>query len=142
MKPGSRTLEVTKQIDVEAPIDHVWAAITQPSELARWFPEAIESGPLAPGTRGWLTWKAYGRFAFAVESAEAPRHLVWRWSHEAGREIDAGPTTRVEWTLETRPDGGTRVTVRETGFLTEKHLGENTEGWDHELGELVALLGG
>ena len=47
-----------------------------------------------------------GRFAFEVEVMEPPRRLAWRWSHESDREVDAGPTTRAEFRLEARPDGG------------------------------------
>jgi uncharacterized protein YndB with AHSA1/START domain len=142
MESAAKPLEVIKHIDLAAPVDRVWAAITDPAQLASWFPEAIDVGTMAAGSRGWFTWQAYGRFAFEVETMERPRRLVWRWSHDPGRELDAGPTTRAEFTLETRPGGGTRLTVRETGFLTDKHRQENDGGWDHELGELTAYLAG
>jgi uncharacterized protein YndB with AHSA1/START domain len=142
MESAATSLEITKQIDFKAPIERVWAAISEPAQLARWFPESIECGALAPGVRGWFIWQAYGRFAFEVVEMTPPRRLVWRWSHEAGREVDAGPTTRAEFTLEERQGGGTRLIARETGFLTAKHHQENNGGWDSELGELVAYLGG
>jgi hypothetical protein len=41
---------------------------------------------------------------------------------------------------ETRPDGGTTLRLRESGFLTDLHHRQNTEGWDEELGELRELL--
>lgn len=140
MESAAKPLAITKHVDLAAPIERVWAAISQPEHLAKWFPEAIESGPLAPGSRGWLEWKQYGRFAFEVEAMEPPRRLVWRWTHEADREVDDAPTTRCEFTLEARSGGGTRLTVHETGFRTEKHHRENTEGWTHELGELAVYL--
>jgi uncharacterized protein YndB with AHSA1/START domain len=140
MESAAEPLEITKQIDLAASVERVWSAITEPAQLAQWFPEAIEAGPLAPGSRGWLIWQAHGRFAFAVEAMDPPHRLVWRWSHESGREVEAGPTTRAEFRLEARPGGGTRLTVHETGFLTAKHHQENTGGWDHELGELASYL--
>ena len=140
MESAPKRLAITKHVDLEAPLDRVWAAITEPQQLARWFPESIESGSLATGSRGWLVWQQYGRFAFEIETLEPPHRLVWRWTHDAGLEIDEAPTTRVEFNLEARPNGGTRLTVHETGFRTEKHHRENEGGWLHELSELASYL--
>ncbi|NNG16675.1 MAG: hypothetical protein HKM89_09350, partial [Gemmatimonadales bacterium] len=49
-------------------------------------------------------------------------------------------TTRVEFTLTPRHDGGTTLRLEETGFTTETHYTQNVSGWDHELRELVAFL--
>ena len=54
--------------------------------------------------------------------------------------FDHAPSTRVEWTLDPREDGGTTLHLKESGFLTDKHHQENTGGWDSELGELVDFL--
>ena len=42
--------------------------------------------------------------------------------------------------LTARDDGGTTLRLRETGFRTDLHHRQNTEGWDAELAELVELL--
>jgi hypothetical protein len=66
---------------------------------------------------------------------------VWSWVHEANVPFSAAPSTRVEWTL---TEDGPRRTIlepRESGFLTDLHHGQNDEGWDQELAELVARFG-
>jgi uncharacterized protein YndB with AHSA1/START domain len=118
----------------------VWNAITDPEQLSRWFPDEVEFDP-RPGAPGAFTWKDHGRFAVEVEVVEAPYLLVWRWMHEPGSEFRAPDATRVEWILTPHRDGGTTIHLRESGFKTDRHHHENTEGWAHELAELKALLG-
>lgn len=77
-----------------------------------------------------------------IEEVEPPTRLVWSWVHEPGIAFEDAPTTRVEWTLTPREDGGTTLHLRETGFRTDLHRGQNDEGWDAELGELSELLSG
>ncbi len=47
----------------------------------------------------------------------------------------------MEWRLTARDDGGTTLLLRESGFLTDLHREQNTEGWTAELAELMELLG-
>ena len=75
-----------------------------------------------------------------VEVVEPPARLVWSWVHEAGVDFDDAPSTRVEWRLTARADGGTTLSLRESGFRTDVHFRQNTDGWVEELGELVAFL--
>ena len=46
----------------------------------------------------------------------------------------------VQWNLSERDGGGTRLELCESGFRTDEHHGQNQEGWNEELGELVAYL--
>jgi len=133
-------LEVRKQLEFVAPPDRVWEAITNPAQIAKWFPDGIEVEEFAPGKRGWFQWEKHGRYAFEVETMERPHHLVWSWAREPNTEFDDAPSTRVEWKLEAQPGGGTRLLLVETGFATDQKRGENDSGWDHELGELVEYL--
>jgi uncharacterized protein YndB with AHSA1/START domain len=75
-----------------------------------------------------------------VEEVEPPRRLVWSWVHEAGVRFADAPATRVEWMLSARDDGGTTLRLRESGFRTDLHFSQNTDGWGEELGELHDLL--
>jgi uncharacterized protein YndB with AHSA1/START domain len=132
-----RTVE--KTLELEASAEVVWHAITDPAELAMWFGDEADL-TLEAGADGVMSWEAHGRFALRVEVVEPPHRLVWSWVHEPGVAFDAAPSTRVEWTLTARPDGGTTLHLRESGFRTDLHHSQNTEGWDSELAELVALL--
>ena len=134
-----RTIERT--LEFKSSLEKVWRAITDPAELSRWFGDAAELD-LRPGGYGAFLWDNHGRFAVRVEEVSAPRRIVWSWVHEPDVSFEDAPSTRVEWTLSPRDDGGTTLHLRESGFLTDHHHEENTRGWKTELAELVALLEG
>lgn len=132
-----RTIE--KRLELDAGIERVWRAITEPGELSRWFGHRTELEPV-PGTDGAMIWEEHGRYAVRVEEVDPPRRFVWSWVHEPGVPFDDAPATRVEWSLSSRDDGGTTLVLRESGFRTDLHHRQNTDGWDEELGELIELL--
>lgn len=131
---------IDKTIDLEAPVDRVWRALTNRDELATWFQVTIE-GDLVPGAQVWMTsvhaQHTGQRFLVHVIEMTPPRRIVWQW-HPG--EIDPGidysrePWTTVTFTLEPR-DRGTRLRVAETGFdqialaRRAKVYRDNTEGW-------------
>ena len=135
---GDRTIERTVEFD--APVERVWKAITDPDELSKWFGDRTEL-ELTPGAHGAMSWDEHGTFAVRVEEVDAPRRLVWSWVHEPGVPFDQDASTRVEWSLTARDDGGTTLRLRESGFRTDLHHQQNTQGWKAELGELIELLG-
>ena len=47
---------ITRRLELSAEIERVWKALTDPNELAKWFPERAEFDP-QPGTLGWLEWE-------------------------------------------------------------------------------------
>jgi uncharacterized protein YndB with AHSA1/START domain len=124
---------IERTMELAAPRARVWAAISDPDELSRWFPQRA-SWDLRPGGSGTFFWEEHGEFPVEVVSVEEPAYLAWRW----GMESDE--VTLVEWWLEERPDGGTTLRMRESGFTTRKHRDGNDEGWTEELGELEAML--
>jgi uncharacterized protein YndB with AHSA1/START domain len=117
----------------------VWRAISDPGELSRWFGDETVL-ELRPGAEGAMIWKDHGSFALRVEEVEPPRRLVWSWVHEPGVPFSDAPATKVEWTLVERDDGGTTLHLRESGFRTDLHLRQNTDGWGEELEQLHELL--
>lgn len=137
------TLEITRSIDIHAPIEKVWAAITEPELISQWFGDATEF-EAAEGGKGFFAWNAHGKFRVVVEHVEPPHVLVYRWAH---REVDTEPTpqnsTVVRFEL-AEIDGGTKLDLLETGFEDlsdpqEAHNG-NQEGWTAELAELVDFV--
>jgi uncharacterized protein YndB with AHSA1/START domain len=132
---------VEKVLELKAPVERVWRAISDPGELARWFPDEARFDA-TPGAEGAFVWREHGSFAVHVDEADPPTRLVWSWVHETGVPFaEGGVATTVVWTLAPRPDGGTTLHLRETGFPSDKRRADNDGGWDHELGELVAFLG-
>lgn len=136
---SERTIEKTLEFD--ASVERVWKAITDPEELNRWFGDHTVL-PLQPGAEGAFVWDKHGSFALRVEEVDPPHRLAWSWVHAADVPFDSAPATRVEWTLRQRAPSGTILHLRETGFRTELHHEQNTQGWDEELEELARLLEG
>jgi uncharacterized protein YndB with AHSA1/START domain len=131
---------IERTLELAASPERVWTALTDPRELARWFPDEVTELEPRAGGAGWLRWSQHGRFAVRFEVFDPPRHLVWTWSRSPDTAVDDGPSTRVEWRLDARPGGGTTLRLRESGFLDARHRQENEGGWTHELGELGAYL--
>jgi uncharacterized protein YndB with AHSA1/START domain len=132
-------LVIDRQMDLRAPIERVWRALTDEHELARWFPSSADIAA-EQGANGWLDWGELGRYAIRVETFEPPTRLSWRWAREASTPLDGGQTTLVEWTLEPLAADRTRLVLRESGFRAPEHHRGNSEGWDEELAELRTYL--
>lgn len=106
----------------------VWAALTKPEELSRWFGADVVSLDLRPAGRIVFREKDGSSRRALIETVEAPRRFAFRWLPAPVR-IAAGPGgfaamrepgTRVEFVLEEAP-GGTALTVVETPSIA---LGE------------------
>jgi uncharacterized protein YndB with AHSA1/START domain len=135
-------LTIRRTIELAAPIERVWRALTDAAELARWLPQAADLGPGA-GSEGWFDWGELGRYAVRVESAEAPTRVVWRWAREADVVVaEAEQSTTVEWTLTRLAGDRTRLDLYEWGFVDPAHHRGNSDGWDGELAELRTLVEG
>lgn len=130
---------IERSMELDLPVDRVWAALTDPDELSSWFSDEADFLP-RPGYEGSVTWEKHGSFPLRVEEVEEPRRLSWRWTHEAGGAFVMEESTLVEWTLTATDGGGTRLELRESGFPTDARLAENRGGWTAELGHLVAFL--
>jgi len=133
---------IERTLELPAPPERVWTAITDPVELGKWFPDRAELD-LRPGGDGMFTWTEHGSAAVRVEAIDAPRYFAWRWANDSDASIDAASeVTLVEWWLAPGADGGTTLKVRESGFTRESHRTGNEEGWTSEHAELVTFLGG
>ncbi|CAN7274713.1 SRPBCC domain-containing protein [Mycolicibacterium frederiksbergense] len=136
------TLDITRSIDIAAPITKVWSALTEADLIAQWLGDSAEFEAVAGGT-GYFGWPAHGKFRVLVEQAEKPRLLVYRWAREADTDPVPGNSTMVRIEL-FEIDGGTRLALVESGFEqlhnAEAAHAENQGGWTAELGELVEFL--
>jgi uncharacterized protein YndB with AHSA1/START domain len=140
---------VRRTIRIAADPGKVWATITQPALISQWFGRADFTGT-AVGSLGTLTWDDHGSFPVRIEAIDEPRMISYRWSNDAAsggipESLDEEGSTVFTFTLE-KVEGGTQLTVVETGFENTTDAAANLEdhrgGWDSELDELVALLEG
>lgn len=130
---------VEKVLHLAASPGRVWRALTDPAELACWFPDETDLQP-RQGSVGWFDWRKHGRYAVRLEAIEPERRLVWTWAREPGKALETVNRTTVEWTLEPGEDGGTTLRLRESGFADPSSREANDRGWDTELDELVDYL--
>jgi uncharacterized protein YndB with AHSA1/START domain len=136
-------LLVTRTVHINAHRSAVWAAITEPELVSEWFGDtaAIDLRVGAPGRLGWSD---FGEFRIVVEEIDEPNAFAFRWAREKDTDPRPGNSTLVRFLL-TDKDGGTELTVRETGWEeyegdVEAAMKDNTGGWVSELDELVAFL--
>jgi uncharacterized protein YndB with AHSA1/START domain len=123
---------IEKQVELRAPMDRVWRAISDSQEFGRWFGARID-GPFVAGTSVTATITpttvdeevaelqrphAGAKATWQIVAVEPPRRFAYRWHPFAvDRNVDyaAEPTTLVEFTLSPTPDG-VLLTIVESGF--------------------------
>ena len=134
---------IERVVEIPHPPAKVWAALTTAEGLGGWFGDRATID-LRPGGVAHVSWDGGGSVELRVERVQEPRVFAYTW-RIFGLPDDDPRRTHVEYTLEPA-DGGTRLTVVETGFGQlgddehDKAFGGNVEGWGRELGELVAYL--
>lgn len=131
---------IDRSIEIAAPVDRVWRALTDAAELSAWFRVTVE-GEIAAGRTVTLTSTLpnYSGMRFAVDIVELtqPTRMVWRWHPgelDHSRDYSQEPKTTVTFTL--RPtSAGTQLDVAETGFdaialeRRAKVYTDNSQGW-------------
>ena len=135
---------IDRSIDIAAPPERVWRALTTRSELSAWFRVAIE-GEIAAGSEVWMTstLPEHGGMRFQVWFVELtpPSRLVWEWHPGAidpNLDYSREPRTQVTFTLEPTTRG-TRLSVAEAGFdaialeRRAKVYRDNSQGWSEVL---------
>ena len=103
---------VEREILIDAPIDVVWAVITDPAHVSGWFGETAEID-LRPGGRITHAWKEEGGLTEEhgiVEEVEPPHYFSYRWIRGAEAEAREDNSTLVEFRL-TVDGGDTRLRV-------------------------------
>ena len=134
---------IERTVELAAPPDRVWAALTTAEGLGAWFGHEATID-LRPGGPVRMRWTDGTAVDMRVQRVEEPTVFGFTWPIY-GLPEDDPRRTYVEFTLE--PSGaGTRLTVVESGFsqlpedVYRKAYDGNTDGWAKELGELAAYL--
>jgi len=139
--------QIERETFIAAPVERVWALITEAEHLGRWFGDAGAEIDLRPGGELTMRWESGDSARARVEMVEPPRRFAYRWFHyshaDDGGEHTPANSTLVEFTL--TPEGrATRLRVVESGFASlatsdeqrAQNHSSNTAGWEHETGEL------
>lgn len=116
--------DVEKNVLINAPIDAVWAALTDPLSIGGWMDDDSVQVDL----------KVDGRFALfnrettgAFTRIEQPNHLEYTW-RQSGWQKDWADSL-VRWELRKAP-GGTHVTLVHSRFPNDEERDGHDEGWD------------
>jgi uncharacterized protein YndB with AHSA1/START domain len=133
---------IEREILIDAPVEVVWAVVTEPEHISRWFSDTVDLD-LRPGGKAVLRWDDHGAVNGRVERVEPPRFFSFRWVVGAGPDLADDNATLVEFSLSTEGDR-TRLTVVESGFRDlagpdedkQGHVDAHRRGWELELGEL------
>lgn len=133
---GAKGRQATGQIQIDAPVERVWRALTEAAELERWFPLGAEVEP-GPGGRIWMSWgNEFGSWS-EILAWEPPHHLAvsWAWGANEAQVTDY----RVEGRA-----GGTHLRVVTSGFPDGAGWDDLVEGtrlgWLFELRQLRHYL--
>jgi uncharacterized protein YndB with AHSA1/START domain len=137
---------IEREVVIDAPIDVVWAVVTEPEHISGWFSDSVEI-ELTPGGKALFHWDGRATVNGRVERVDPPRSFAFSWVSGDGVEPADGNLTMVEFNLATEGDA-TRLTVVESGFreldldedVKQERFDGHVRGWEIELGELVEYV--
>jgi uncharacterized protein YndB with AHSA1/START domain len=131
---------VLARVEIAVPPERVFQALTT-EELTTWWgsDEEYRTTKFVMDARPGGKWRSEGRGGdgseFHVEGEvleiDPPRRLVQTWKPS----WEPGPATKIVYTLDAI-DGGTRVTVRHSGFASPVACESHSHGWLRVLGWL------
>ena len=135
-------LAVKSSIWIAAPRERVWRAVTEPEQIGRWFSPGMQwhSTALEVGAKLFVVNPETGAEMYVqiIELVDPPHQIAMR------SEPELPETPRViTWTLD-EENGGTRVTVTETGFdlmpenVRRQRMEQDAMGFDMLLENLKA----
>jgi len=143
------TDRIEQEIELQAPIERVWQALTDHREFGQWFGVNLD-GPFVPGekSRGQFTIEGLEHLRWQVEivAMEKPGYFAYRWHPYAiDPDVDYSveEPTLVEFHLE-ETGAGTRLTVTESGFdrlpaaRMPEAMRKNEGGWAFQLKNIQA----
>lgn len=139
--------EIRKVVEINAPAEVIFKALTDPEELTQWFPD---NGSFEPRVGG----KMHFTFLAGRNQMDRDHHLdgevleiipnkklVYTFIPDVGYKPDGAhpQPTKVTWSLEAIGNNRTRVTLVHSGFTPEmeKHFGDTTAGWNYFVPRLI-----
>jgi uncharacterized protein YndB with AHSA1/START domain len=143
------TDRIEKSIELRAPIERVWRALTDHTEFGEWFRVKLE-GPFVPGemARGRITHPGYEHVTWEAKivAMESPRlfSLTWHpYAVDPAVDYSQEASTLVEFRLEPT-SSGTRLVITESGFdalpahRRANALRMNDGGWAQQIKNIQA----
>jgi len=142
---------IEKTIELKAPVARVWRALSDSREFGEWFRVRFE-GPFVAGqvARGQLLYPGYEhlKFEMLIKEMQAEKLFSYTWHPYAvdpKADYSQETPTLVEFTLH-KAAGGTRLTVKESGFenIPAARRAEafrmNSDGWAAQVRNIEGYL--
>jgi uncharacterized protein YndB with AHSA1/START domain len=155
MTTSTSTDRIERSIEMKAPRARVWRALANAEEFGSWFGVNLTGQAFVAGAavRGHITHPGYEHLQFEarVERVDPEQLLSFHWhpyAIEAGVDYTHEEPTLVTFTLQDSADGGTRLTVVESGFdkvPAQRRLEAfrmNSQGWDAQVENIARHVGG
>lgn len=129
------------ELALAAPVARVFAALTEPGLLARWFCHEAEIEP-GPGGRIVMRWNRPGAIPFEGRwvAFEPPRACAYEGGNA---EYPDGHAGRVEYALSEAPGGGTLLSILHLMPARpdyEPHVERYRAAWPRALARLGAVI--
>jgi uncharacterized protein YndB with AHSA1/START domain len=111
------TDRIEREINIAAPPERVWAALTEPQAVGMWFGTgAAVEVDLQQGGVIVIDHGRHGKYPAVIVTVDPPRTFSYRWAAAyPGVRATEENSTLVEFTLEPLDDG-TLLRVAESGF--------------------------
>ena len=131
---------IERDIEIEAPVEVVWRAITEPELIRTWFADVADV-EARPGAVGSLTFRADSDaphvVGITVVTADRPHRFSYRWVYPPGERATEVNSTLVTFTLVADGDERTRLRVVESGLEQmdmadgdkQKFFEDHSHGW-------------
>jgi uncharacterized protein YndB with AHSA1/START domain len=144
------TDRIEREVVIDAPIERVWSALTQPASVSSWFSNGNKvTIDLREGGVMALDQGDHGAFQTVIVSVSPPNLFSFRWA-SAYPDVLATEdnSTLVEFTLKATPEG-TVLRVVESGFDAleipadrVEHAGfeNHSKGWTGVVAEFVKYV--
>lgn len=154
--PASQLLQIQRSTLIGAPRARVWKALSDIHQFCKWFAaEPVDPAAVfQPGAHILAVCTHEGpcykqQFFMDIVDIVPEQSISWRWQPGVklpGEDISREPLTLVEFRLESA-EGGTRVTITESGFdqlsphRRSRLFEDNDAGWKYQLGALERYCG-
>jgi uncharacterized protein YndB with AHSA1/START domain len=144
MSGWSDDAEIRKSVEIDAPPDVVFRALTDENELVRWMPTEAKMDPHVGGDlRFRFHWEARNvdtEVVGKIVELVPGKKVAYTWvaamrSDRAPARMDDAPAALVTWSLQELPGKRTRVTLVQKGF-DQRYRQDGESGWEHFLAQL------
>lgn len=117
--------------EFKSPIDNVFAALTDPSRLSRWWTNASGSG-----VQGGEVTFFFGDEKLIVRVEKANRSIV-QWTTLVCTPEPDWVGTSINFALSQAPNGGSQIDFRHAGLAQLECFDTCRKGWEYYLPSLV-----